>query len=296
MHAITKDGPLCDREPNGYPIDDLIWNGDTPHPMTPTSDIDLLTDVPCTCETLWVSDSSSGDYHDNMNNEMFMQWVKHGLEPTFQKHYPDKKMILVLDNAPYHHRREIPVLTGKTKAATMDVIASYADDVPDAPFLLPLCSTKPKRIAFAATEEGRRLIVNYDGEDYLAIPFSREALGGRGNGILVPNVDELKLAFLRWLKMHKPELLVDKLEKFLVDLGHEVIWTPPYTPEIQPIENFWGEGKGYAAMQYVTGQSMKTLVQNVRDGWYGNEYPPPPGGMGPTLVRGNCGMVKKPAL
>ena len=48
-------------------------------------------------------------------------------------------------------------------------------------------------------------------------------------------------------------------------------------------------------MQYVMDQSIKTLVQNVRDGWYGNEYPPPPGGMGPTLVRENCGMVKKPA-
>ena len=120
-------------------------------------------------------------------------------------------MILILDNAPYHHRRDIPVLTGKTKAATMDVIASYADGVPDAPFLLSLCSTKPKRIVFAAPEEGRRLIVKYGGEDYLAIPFSREALGGRGNGILIPNVDELKLAFLCWLNMHKPELLLDKL-------------------------------------------------------------------------------------
>ena len=60
-----------------------------------------------TCETLWVAQSSSGDYHDNMNSEMFMQWVQDKLIPTFEKAYPGKKMILVADNAPYHHKRVI---------------------------------------------------------------------------------------------------------------------------------------------------------------------------------------------
>ena len=94
MHAITKDGPLCDRDEYGRPIDDLKWNGDTPHPLTPTEDIDPHANILRTCETLWVSDSSSGDYHDNMNSLMFMQWVTNRLLPTFNKHYPDKKIFL----------------------------------------------------------------------------------------------------------------------------------------------------------------------------------------------------------
>jgi len=38
---------------------------------------------------------------------MFMKWVSEKLVPTFDRQYPGKKMILICDNAPYHHKREI---------------------------------------------------------------------------------------------------------------------------------------------------------------------------------------------
>ena len=66
LHAITPDGPLVERDDTGYPIDDLQWSGDTPHPKQQQGKL--------TCETLWVSNSSTGDYHNNMNSEMFMKW------------------------------------------------------------------------------------------------------------------------------------------------------------------------------------------------------------------------------
>jgi hypothetical protein len=62
-------------------VDDLKWKGDTCHP-TPRDDGKL------TCETLWVAQSSSGNYHDNMNSEIFMQWVTEKLIPTFGRLYP----------------------------------------------------------------------------------------------------------------------------------------------------------------------------------------------------------------
>ena len=31
LHAMAEDGPICDYE-DGKPIDDLVWNGNTPHP------------------------------------------------------------------------------------------------------------------------------------------------------------------------------------------------------------------------------------------------------------------------
>eukprot|EP00957_Ditylum_brightwellii_P196816 14994941-Ditylum_brightwellii.AAC.1 len=31
LHAITKDGPLCLRDNNQLPVDNLTWNGQTPH-------------------------------------------------------------------------------------------------------------------------------------------------------------------------------------------------------------------------------------------------------------------------
>ena len=43
------------------------------------------------------------DYHKNMDSVMFMNWVRHILIPSFKEQHPGKKMILMLDNAPYHH-------------------------------------------------------------------------------------------------------------------------------------------------------------------------------------------------
>ena len=84
MHTITKYGPLCDRDEYGRHVDEFKWNRDTPRPLTPTAKIDPEANIFRTCETLWVSDSLSGDYYDNMNSIMFMQWVKNHLLPTFK--------------------------------------------------------------------------------------------------------------------------------------------------------------------------------------------------------------------
>ena len=70
LHAITIDGPLCDFKEDGEtPVCNLRWSGDTCHPQN-------RTDGRLTCETLWVAQSHTGDYHDNMNSEMFMKWLE----------------------------------------------------------------------------------------------------------------------------------------------------------------------------------------------------------------------------
>ena len=42
------------------------------------------------CECMWIAQSHTGDYHDNMCSAMFMQWVEDKLLPTFQKLHPEK--------------------------------------------------------------------------------------------------------------------------------------------------------------------------------------------------------------
>jgi hypothetical protein len=76
LHAISPFGPLCEKYDNNYSISDLVWKRDTPHPTT-------RADGLLTCETLWKSQSSTGDYHDNMNSKMFMKWVEEKLCPTW---------------------------------------------------------------------------------------------------------------------------------------------------------------------------------------------------------------------
>ena len=88
VHAITKDGFLL---PEGVRLDVDEWKaGRTP-----------------TCEMVFRSKYAVKhhvrDYHDTMDGPFFMYWVQNRLTSAFQAKYPGKKMILVLDNAPYHH-------------------------------------------------------------------------------------------------------------------------------------------------------------------------------------------------
>ena len=121
LHAITRDGPLVTNDAAGNPIETLQWKAkatdkketDTPHP------IDGEDGKALTAELLWVAQSHSGDYHDNvrmlmhinsasctipdsfslqMNSDMYLRWVKNRLLPTFEKLYPGKQMILIQDN------------------------------------------------------------------------------------------------------------------------------------------------------------------------------------------------------
>ena len=73
----------------------------------------------------------------------------------------------------------------------------------------------------------------------------------------------------------KPELLECKVEAHLKDRGHQVIWTPPYCPELQPIELFWEAGKNHVVLKHHKDFKMKDCVKYLREGWYGNgdEYP-----------------------
>ena len=127
MHAITHEKPLASLDANGRPIEITEWNQDTPHPES-RDDEDLFT-----CETLWKASSSTGDYHDNMNSDMFMLWVEQKLIPTFNDLYKNKKMILVMDNAAYHHKREVGSFSSKTKDEIVDDCIKYKVQYIDVP-------------------------------------------------------------------------------------------------------------------------------------------------------------------
>ena len=65
---MTKFGPLVKYYQLGYPINDLDWQDDTCHPK-------IRDNGKITCDALWEEQSQKGDYHDNMNSEMFMLWI-----------------------------------------------------------------------------------------------------------------------------------------------------------------------------------------------------------------------------
>ena len=95
--------------------------------------------------------------------------------------------------------------------------------------------------------------------EYLRVDVDEHTMGGitGRNRPHVPNVSELRLGMIKYFQENKPELLECKVERYLHDRGHEVLWTPPYCPGLQPIELFWAAGKNHAAWMYFEGAKMR---------------------------------------
>ena len=258
LHAITKFGPLCEKV-DDIPIDDLIWKGDTCHP---TARVDGKT----TAELIWKASSASGDYHDNMNSDMFIKWTKEKLLPTFETLHPGKKMVLVMDNAPYHHKREIGSLAKKNKKEIIEICKQYKFDYLDLPY------TNERYLAINnINRDNSDLEVH---EEFVRVAFNETKMAGKKNieNPFIPTVAELKIAVVEYLHDNQPHLLDCKVEQLLRDRGHKIIWTPPYTPDLQPIEMFWAGGKNHAASKSYFAITMKETVKNLREGWYGNAH------------------------
>ena len=49
-----------------------------------------------TCEMVFRGKVGKGDYHDNMDGDMFMKWINERVVPTVQTRFPDKKVYLLI--------------------------------------------------------------------------------------------------------------------------------------------------------------------------------------------------------
>ena len=72
---MCKEGWVLNDENGEPPVVDE-WHGGEVH----------------TCEMVFRGKVGKGDYHDNMDGDMFMKWVNERLVPTVQRKYPDKKV------------------------------------------------------------------------------------------------------------------------------------------------------------------------------------------------------------
>lgn len=64
--------------------------------------------------TMWKASSHSGDYHDNVNTETMMKWIKEKLLPNIPP-----RSVIVVDNAPYHNAQKNKAPTSKSRKQVM---------------------------------------------------------------------------------------------------------------------------------------------------------------------------------
>lgn len=189
---------------------DLIWyyGEDGPWVQKPTGKGERIIIMNAVTINGWVpgaklvfkSTKKTGDYHGEMNWELFRKWFTEMLIPNI----PENSLI-IMDNAAYHNTLSI-------NSAPMPT------------------SSKAKIRAWLEANK---------------VPC-RE--------------DSLKSELLEILKKPAPEPIF-AIDEIAQNLGHEVIRTPPYHPELQPIENCWGVVKNHVARK--CDFTMSNLIEQL---------------------------------
>ena len=227
LHAMTREGlltvPRCGR--------------------AIAAPSNVVSDEALGCELIFEGLVDSEDYHKNMDGTVFMQWVVNRLIPTFKRRFPGKKLILVLDNAAYHHPRG-PDWVNPNKMKKGELAAWIVEHLPD----------------------GELIRVQEDGRERV---FGKAALFSHASKY-APTCRLMR----RWVKAYllaHPGTNQTLLQQEFARHGFQPIYTPPYQCDTQPIEMLWAYVKNYVGRVMGDDHSVAAVTQLTRQGFYGDE-------------------------
>jgi len=207
----------------GYADEDGLWV------HKPTGKGERLIIIHAMTKNGWIpgaqltfkSTKKTGDYHGQMNHDLFTKWFTEQLLPNMPKN-----ALIIMDNAPYHN-----------------VLSHHS---------APTATCKKDRISAWLRKNG--------------IPVSDDCLKAE----LVEILD----------KLAPPPLYA--LDELAAAQGHAILRTPPYHPELQPIETCWAVVKNQVArnckftmahlleqlddaFESVTEETCSGLIKKVRE-------------------------------
>jgi len=193
---------------------DFIWyyGEDGPWVQKPTGKGERLIILNAVTHSGWIpgsklvfkSTKKTGDYHGQMNWDLFKKWFTEMLLPNIPK-----RSIIIMDNAPYHN-----------------ILSKHSPPTPQ--------SSKKKIREWLEQNK----------------VYCRE--------------DCLKPELVEVLVKMAPEP-VYAVDEIAAAHGHKVLRTPPYHPELQPIETCWGVVKNYMARH--CDFTMKNLTKQLDSGF-----------------------------
>jgi transposase len=157
------------------------------------------------------------DYHTAITGSSWVAWLNNRLIPTFKALFPGKKMILCLDNAKYHHARP-------------------------ANWISP---TQMSQLLCRSFFEAHHITHITAQRDDNAVSLSVTSSAPPNKRAKLP---EMKEAIRLHLLSH-PDINVTLPQRAMRALGWQLLYTPPYVPEVQPIELVWATVKQMVARQ-----------------------------------------------
>jgi hypothetical protein len=216
LHAMTKDGMLT--MPNVDPSN-------------------ILSEEYLSCALVFtevnVDDITPADYHNSINGEKFVMWLRTRLIPTFKARYPNKKMYLVLDNAKYHHHR--------------------GED-----WLTPAKMNKGQCARFLRENGVPRITVTRSNNSTYEVPASKLSADLKDGG---PTMKGLRGAVSTYLASH-PGMNTTVPAQLMKDAHASLIYTPPYESWLQPIELVWARMKHTVSTKAFLGRThQETAAQ-----------------------------------
>jgi transposase len=257
LHAITRDGFIATIDPaTGKPITENALTGD--RSSQPTA------------EWIWPAKSNLKDYHTNKDAAGFDWWLHNRLIPGFEATFPNKKMILVMDNASYHKQQSTEFYPeGKGPATASKGLNAHVlrkagctqIEIKRGEATLAFSVPVEEPANFAQHREHGGRSPSCDGLD--GTVYARSPKG--------PSSEELALATSAYLKAYCPQALESRVERLFAEKDWKIIWTPPYCPKFQPIELVWGGGKQRAAQLYRPGRNLQRTRDDLRIGFYGGQ-------------------------
>ena len=176
--------------------DDFVWyfDDDGPWIQKPTGKGERLIIINAITKDGWVpgakltfkSTKRTGDYHGQMNQNLFTKWFEEKLLPNIPKN-----SLIIMDNASYHN-----------------ILSVHS---------APTAKCKKEKI--------RSWLEKND------IPLSNDCL-------------KIEMVEILNKIAPSPTYIIDEIA---AKFGHEILRTPPYHPELQPIEICWGVIKNQIA-------------------------------------------------
>jgi len=180
-------------------------------------------------EEVYEDGQDTSDYHNTMTGAKFTNWLQNRLLPAFNSIYPGKKMILVMDNAAYHKARD-ETWVSTNKSQTKDTLAD------------------------TLINHGVNSITTGKGTKLPSHLFATTAC----------TKADLLAAVKKWLADH-PDYNRTIVEKLLADKGHRIVYTPPYSPDLQPIEKLWAFIKQLVAARATADRSITECRDQVEE-------------------------------
>ena len=176
------------------------------------------------------------DYHDTLNGEKFCSWLSNRVLPAFAKLYPRKKMVLILDNAKYHHARGEDWIT-PSKMNRVE-LATYLRHI------------------------GMREFTSEAGVVYPTAKYSAEVKEKNGMAGGGPPLKDLRAVLTSYIKSH-PGINTTLVQQIMKAKGHRLLYTPPYESWMQPIELVWARIKHQVAQQAKAGRSWQECAKQT---------------------------------